>query len=348
MSEVSSATQITADTNGIQKAPDEEAMSAGALEEAHQQVMGLFDEMARGLVGQSSIARRLFMALLAGGHVLLEGLPGLAKTTSIRILGEICKLDFHRIQFTPDLMPADITGTEIYHAGSGEFRIKKGPVFCNLLLADEINRAPSKVQAALLEAMQERQVTIASQVFALQDPFLVLATQNPIDQEGTYTLPEAQLDRFLFKLHMSYGTLEDEIEIMKRVSQGLWKQIRPLLDGADIVRLRRVSRGIYIGDEVRRYIATLVFATRLPQNYQLRELAPLIACGASPRASLALECSAKIQALLHKRDFVTPSDVKEVAYDVLNHRILLTYEAQADEVAVREIIDQILAQIPIP
>ena len=324
------------------------ALTSQELSGAHSQVCELFDEMAKGLVGQKTISQRLFMALLAGGHVLLEGLPGLAKTTSIRVLGEICKLDFHRIQFTPDLMPADITGTEIYHVQTGEFRIKKGPIFCHLLLADEINRAPSKVQAALLEAMQERQVTIASQVFPLQDPFLVLATQNPIDQEGTYTLPEAQLDRFLFKLHMSYGSLEDEVEIMKRVSGGFWDQLKPLLDRQAIHSLRQVCDQVHISDEVRRYIATVVFATRLPQDYKLPHLKPLIACGASPRASLAIEKSAKIQALFHQRDFVTPSDIKEVAHDVLNHRIILTYEAQADQVSTAEVISQILARVPIP
>ena len=372
------------------------------VQEAHHHVMGLFAEMSKGLVGQHRVAQRLFMALLAGGHVLLEGLPGLAKTTSIRILARICDLEFKRIQFTPDLMPADITGTEIYHIQTGEFRIKKGPIFCHLLLADEINRAPSKVQAALLEAMGERQVTLASHKFELEDPFLVLATQNPIDQEGTYSLPEAQLDRFLFKLHMGYGTLDDEVEIMKRASAGgggpgegsigegsigegsigegsigegsigegsigegsigegsigegssmgggsIQQPIQTLLNRHSIAQIRRCCLSIHVSDEIRRYIASISFATRYPSRYELAELETLISFGASPRASLAMELTAKIQALFHGRDFVTPSDVKEVAYDVLNHRLVLSFEAQADRVTVEHAIDQILAKVPVP
>jgi len=311
-------------------------------------VNAVFLEMEKGLVGQPTIAKRLFMALICGGHVLLEGLPGLAKTTSIRILGEICQLEFKRIQFTPDLMPADITGTEIFHHQSGEFHIKKGPIFCNLLLADEINRAPSKVQAALLEAMQERQVTISGQEFSLAAPFLVLATQNPIDQEGTYSLPEAQLDRFLFKLKMGYGTLDNEVEIMKRVHAGLWHTIRPVISTEKIHSLSKLAARVHVSDAVRRYMASLVFATRYPSEYGLEALSPLITCGASPRASLALESTARSQAIFDKRGFVTPSDVKEVARDVLEHRMILSYEAQADNVNCDDLIEKILATVPVP
>ena len=323
-------------------------LSDDLINSCYEKIHGVFSEISKGLVGQSTVAQRLFMALLTGGHVLLEGLPGLAKTTSIKILGEICKLQFNRIQFTPDLLPADITGTQIYHRETGEFRIKKGPVFTNLLLADEINRAPSKVQAALLEAMQEKQVTISGHNFPLRSPFLVLATQNPIDQEGTYTLPEAQLDRFLFKLNMVYGTLENEIEIMERVSSGLWNRINQIIDEDDIEKLKKTAEQVYISSEIRRYIATIVFATRFPRNYGLHDLEGLIACGASPRASLALESTSKVQAIFEKRSFVTPSDVKEVALDILNHRISLSYEAQADSVTKDSIISKILSSIPLP
>lgn len=308
----------------------------------------LFAEIAKGLVGQRQVAERLLMALLAEGHVLLEGLPGLAKTTAIKILSQICHLDFRRIQFTPDLLPADITGTEIFVSETSEFQIKKGPIFCNLLLADEINRAPSKVQAALLEAMQERQVTISGQNFTLAQPFLVLATQNPIDQEGTYTLPEAQLDRFLFKLNMTYGSLEDEIIIMERMAAGLWHTIEPVVTGSDLTRLAELCRQVDISPAMRRYIATLVFATRFPAEYGLAELAPWLACGASPRASIAIETTAKIMALFGGRTFVTPSDIKAVASDVLNHRLVLSYEGEAEEIATSHILNQILGTIPVP
>ena len=308
----------------------------------------IFTEINKGLVGQHQIAERLLIALLAEGHVLLEGLPGLAKTTAIKILSQICHLDFRRIQFTPDLLPADITGTEIFVTETSEFQIKKGPIFCNLLLADEINRAPSKVQAALLEAMQERQVTISGQNFELSRPFLVLATQNPIDQEGTYNLPEAQLDRFLFKLNMSYGTIDDEIKIMERVAGGIWQNMQPVAQAADIEKLALMAREVHVSPEIRRYIAQLVFATRFPQEYNLTELAPWMTCGASPRASIALETTAKIRALFQGRTFVTPSDVKEMATDVLNHRIVLSYEGEAEEISKHYLITQILGTIAVP
>ncbi|MCY4380960.1 MAG: MoxR family ATPase [Proteobacteria bacterium] len=341
-------TKTQAETESSSSGSHSRELSDDTVRECSEKIQKVFTAIDQGLVGQKKVAERLFMALLARGHVLLEGLPGLAKTTAIKILGTLCHLDFNRIQFTPDLLPADITGTEIFIHETSEFRIKKGPVFCHLLLADEINRAPSKVQAALLEVMQEKQVTISGQEFKLDSPFLVLATQNPIDQEGTYTLPEAQLDRFLFKLNMTYGTLDDEVNIMKRVAQGIWQNIKPVIERQEIEELSSVATEIFVSDDIRRYIASLVFATRFPENFALAELKPWILCGASPRASIALEQTAKIQALFMGRSFVTPSDVKEMAYDVLNHRIVLSFEAEAEEMTVADITSKILATVPVP
>lgn len=328
--------------------PTDSEISTQDMDWSHTTLTKIFAEIEKGLVGQTKIAQRLLMALVAEGHVLLEGLPGLAKTTAIKILSQICHLDFRRIQFTPDLLPADITGTEIFVSETSTFKIKKGPIFSHLLLADEINRAPSKVQAALLEAMQERQVTLSGQHFQLNRPFLVLATQNPIDQEGTYQLPEAQLDRFLFKLSMSYGSLDDEIQIMQKMAGDIWEQIEPVVDKSDIEKLSSLCRKVYMSPELRRYIATIVFATRFPREYGLADLEPWISCGASPRASLALEKTAKIQALFQGRTFVTPSDVKEVSFDILNHRIVLSYDGEAEEMSKEHIIAQILGTLAVP
>ena len=336
------------DDSHQESSPSQETITQDQLDASQKTIEKIFADMEKGLVGQEHVSKRLLMALIAEGHVLLEGLPGLAKTTAIKILGQICQLDFRRIQFTPDLLPADITGTEIFVTETSEFEIKKGPIFCHLLLADEINRAPSKVQAALLEAMQERQVTISGKLFPLSKPFLVLATQNPIDQEGTYPLPEAQLDRFLFKLNMTYGTLKDEIQIMERVAHGIWENIHPVVCSEEIMELAQLTTKIHVSDKIRHYIAQLVFATRFPREHNLPELAPWIACGASPRASLALEKTARIQALFSARSFVTPSDVKEVARDVLNHRIVLTYEAEAEDISVDQLITKILGSVPVP
>lgn len=312
------------------------------------QVADILEEVGKGIVGQKNLARRLLMALFTKGHLLLEGLPGLAKTTAIKTLGNVCSLEFKRIQFTPDLLPADVTGIEIFNMQSGEFKLRKGPVFTNLLLADEINRAPSKVQAALLEAMEERQVTIGDETFKLQDPFLVMATQNPVEQEGTYPLPEAQLDRFLFKVIVTYGSLEDEVEVMRRVAAGVFSQINKVLGLEKLSEITSQAARVHMSDEIRNYIAKVVFATRFPSEYGLSEFANLIEYGASPRASLALERVAKMEALFDGRNFVTPSDVKASVHDVLRHRIKPSYEAEASEVTTEKIIDSILSKIAVP
>ena len=312
------------------------------------QVADILEEVGKGIVGQKNLARRLLMALFTKGHLLLEGLPGLAKTTAIKTLGNVCSLEFKRIQFTPDLLPADVTGIEIFNMQSGEFKLRKGPVFTNLLLADEINRAPSKVQAALLEAMEERQVTIGDETFKLQDPFLVMATQNPVEQEGTYPLPEAQLDRFLFKVIVTYGSLEDEVEVMRRVAAGVFSQINKVLGPEKLSEITSQAARVHMSDEIRNYIAKVVFATRFPSEYGLSEFANLIEYGASPRASLALERVAKMEALFDGRNFVTPSDVKASVHDVLRHRIKPSYEAEASEVTTEKIIDSILSKIAVP
>ncbi len=304
-------------------------------------------QMSRRMVGQKNLLDRLILALVADGHVLLEGLPGLAKTTAIRTLGEVCTLSFSRIQFTPDLLPADVIGTQIYDPRTSEFRVKKGPVFANLVLADEINRAPAKVQSALLEAMQERQVTIGSETFRLSQPFLVLATQNPIEQEGTYSLPEAQVDRFLFKVKVGYGTRDEEMEIIARsVQEGT--PPAAVLSKNDLLGLRDLASRIFVSDKIRSYIVDLVFATREPRPAGLAELAPMITCGASPRASIALEKAARAAALLAGRAWVSPQDVKDIALDVLRHRIMLSWEAEAEGVNTEKIITRILERVPVP
>lgn len=324
-----------------QKLTEEQAL------DTQKKLLEIVEEVSKGIVGQNTLIKRLLMALFAKGHVLLEGLPGLAKTTAIKTIGNICDLDFKRIQFTPDLLPADVTGIEIFNMQSGEFKVKKGPIFTNLLLADEINRAPSKVQAALLEAMEERQVTIGDDTFKLDNPFLVMATQNPVEQEGTYPLPEAQLDRFLFKVTVHYGSLEDEIEIMKRVAGGVFSEIRKVADRSFIESVSQLSQKVHISDEIRHYIASVVFATRFPKNYGLNDYESLIEYGASPRASLALERLSKVEALFEGRNFVMPSDVKAIAPDVLRHRVKPTYEAEASDISSDVIIEKILGTIPV-
>ena len=306
----------------------------------------IIGELGRRIVGQKALVERLVMALIAEGHVLLEGLPGLAKTTSIKALGETASLNFSRIQFTPDLLPADLIGTQIYDPRTGEFRVKKGPIFANLVLADEINRAPAKVQSALLEAMQERQVTIGDQTFKLERPFLVLATQNPIEQEGTYPLPEAQVDRFLFKVKIGYGTIEDELEIIARADQDA--PLTRVIGPAELFEMRETAKKIHVADKVRRYIVDLVFATRSPDRYNLKDLTNLIEVGASPRASISLERAARVSALMHGRAFVTPQDVKDVGMDVLRHRILATYEAEAENVSTDEIVRRVFERVDVP
>jgi len=305
-------------------------------------------EIGRRIVGQRSLVERLLMALIAEGHVLLEGLPGLAKTTSIRALADTAALSFSRIQFTPDLLPADVIGTQIYDPRSGEFKVRRGPVFANLVLADEINRAPAKVQSALLEAMQERQVTIGDQTHTLTRPFLVLATQNPIEQEGTYALPEAQVDRFLFKVKVGYGTEEEEQEIVARAADGREPELTRVLDAESILHMRELAGRIHVAEKIRRYVVQLVFATREPTRFGLEGLAPLIEVGASPRASISLERAARVNALMQGRPFVTPQDVKDVGLDVLRHRILPTYAAEADNVSTEEITRRIFERVDVP
>jgi MoxR-like ATPase len=311
-------------------------------------VAELRTEMGQVMVGQQYLLDRLVIGLLSDGHVLVEGLPGLAKTTAVRTLGVSLNLSFSRIQFTPDLLPADVVGTLIYSQADGAFSVKRGPVFANIVLADEINRAPAKVQSALLEAMQERQVTIGTNTYKLDDPFLVMATQNPIEQQGTYPLPEAQVDRFMLKLRIGYPSLEEEMEIMNRNLSPVPVVSKPVLTGEDVRRMRATAQSVYLDDKLKRYILSLVECSRMPEKYRLAKLKQLIACGASPRASINLAKAAKSFAFLQGRGYVTPQDVKSIAPDVLRHRILISYEAEAEEMSSDEIIREILGHVDVP
>jgi MoxR-like ATPase len=304
-------------------------------------------EAAKVLVGQPVMVRGLLMGLLTQGHILLEGVPGLAKTLAVMTLSTCIQAKFSRIQFTPDLLPSDIIGTSIYNAKTAEFSIKKGPIFANIVLADEINRAAAKVQSALLEAMQERQVTIAGQTFKLEAPFLVLATQNPLESEGTYTLPDAQVDRFMFKVRVGYPSPEEELEIVNRFTRGENPTVGPVCTPEDILAARKTINGIFIDDKLKRYIVDIVYATRTPEKYGLK-IKSLIQNGAGPRASLYLTIGSKGNAFMQGRGYVTPDDVKAVAYDVLRHRIVVSYEAEAEEIASENIIDEILKTIKVP
>jgi MoxR-like ATPase len=306
------------------------------------------DEIGKVIVGQNYMVERLLIALLSNGHVLLEGVPGLAKTLAVKTLAQAIDTKFQRLQFTPDLLPADLIGTLIYDQHDGEFRTKKGPIFANVVLADEINRSPAKVQSALLEAMQERTVTIGETTFPLDEPFLVLATQNPIEQEGTYPLPEAQLDRFMLKLSISYPARDEELQIMERMGSGPVPQASPVITPAEIVRAREAVETIYVDQKVRNYIVDLVFASRDPKKYELDDLEDLIAYGASPRASINLLKTAKARAFLQRRGYVTPEDVRAVAMDVLRHRVILTYEAEAEEVSAEDVVEKILNSVEVP
>ncbi|MDO9391814.1 MAG: MoxR family ATPase, partial [bacterium] len=291
---------------------------------------------------------RMLVGLLANGHILIEGVPGLAKTYAVRTVAAAVKARYQRIQFTPDLLPSDIVGTLIYNQKTGEFITSKGPIFANFILADEINRTPPKVQSALLEAMQERQVTIGEQTFKLDDPFLVLATQNPIEQEGTYPLPEAQLDRFLLKIKITYPSKEEEKEIVERIAGTGEPKIKPVIDTSDIIKARELCKSIYIDKKIKDYIVDLVFATREPEKYGLKDLKGLVRFGASPRASINLTTAARALAFLKRRGFVIPEDVKELAGDILRHRIILSYEAEAEEVSTDDVIQKILAGVEVP
>lgn len=309
----------------------------------------LLDEIGRVVVGQRYMIERLLIGLLADGHVLLEGVPGLAKTLTVSALADAIGTNFQRIQFTPDLLPADLLGTLVYNQKKGTFFIKKGPIFSNLILADEINRSPAKVQSALLESMQERQVTIGDETFPMADPFLVLATQNPIEQEGTYPLPEAQVDRFMLKIHVSYPTREEELEIMRRMARtGPQPEVRPVVAPQQILSARNVINELYIDERVEQYIIDLVMATRAPAEHGLDALVPLIDYGASPRASINLNLAARAHAFLQHRAYVTPEDVRSVALDVLRHRVVITYEAEAEEVTSADIVQQVLNTIEVP
>jgi MoxR-like ATPase len=305
-------------------------------------------ELGKVIVGQEEMISRLMIGLLTGGHVLLEGVPGLAKTTAVNALAKTLSVSFRRIQFTPDLLPADLLGTMIYVPSDGTFTTRKGPIFANLILADEINRAPSKVQSALLEAMQERQVTIGDETFSLEKPFLVMATQNPIEQEGTYPLPEAQVDRFMLKVKITYPKADEERKVLDRALDDSTRPVQEVLHPQDIFDMQDVVRMIYIDDQVKDYIVSLVRATREPAAYKLNDLVPLIDFGASPRASIFLGVGARANAFLNGRAYVTPQDVKDVAYDVLRHRVILTYEAEAEQKTSEDVIREILATVPVP
>ena len=305
-------------------------------------------EMCKVIVGQKQMVERLLVGLLANGHILLEGVPGLAKTLAIKTLAAAVQAKFHRIQFTPDLLPADLIGTMIYNQKDGSFQTKKGPVFANFILADEINRSPAKVQSALLEAMQERQVTIGEETFKLSEPFLVLATQNPIEQEGTYPLPEAQVDRFMLKVKIGYPTKEEELLIMRANVRDSVPVVRNVISSADILRARSVIGEIYMDEKVERYILDIVFATRAPKQYNLNNLAALISYGASPRASINLALGAKAYAFIKRRGYVVPEDVRAISLDVLRHRVAVTYEAEAEEVTAEQVVQEVLNKIEVP
>ena len=324
-------------------ATTERVAQAGAFAER------VFAEVGRVVVGQREVVERLVIGLLAGGHVLLEGVPGLAKTLAVSSLAAAIGAPFGRVQFTPDLLPADLIGTLVYNQGAGTFFVRRGPIFTNLLLADEINRAPAKVQSALLEAMQERQVTIGETTYRLEEPFLVLATQNPVEQEGTYPLPEAQVDRFLMKLHVGYPTRDEELEIMRRMARTeAIPHARAVTSAAEVLAARRVLNELYVDERVEAYVVDLVVATRTPAKYRLAPLAPLIAYGASPRATIALALAARAHAFLQKRAFVTPDDVRAIAFDVLRHRLVRTYEAEAEDVTTDDLVRRILEAIEVP
>lgn len=306
-------------------------------------------EIAKVIVGQSTLVDRLLTALITSNHVLIEGVPGLAKTLTITTLAQAIRATFHRIQFTPDLLPADVIGTLVYNPKTGDFTTKQGPVFANLILADEINRAPAKVQSALLEAMQERQVTIGEHTFPLPEPFLVLATQNPVEQEGTYPLPEAQVDRFMFKVMVDYPSTADELKILQRMANGQKPQaVEPVIAPEDVARIRDLAAEIFMDAKIEEYIVNLVDCTRHPDKYGLAQLQPLIQYGGSPRATIFLAQAAKANALLEGRGYTTPQDVKTVAPDVLRHRVLLTYEADAEEITAAQVVKQVLDTVPVP
>ncbi len=326
----------------------ETTLSQELLQSGVAQINALRAEIARVVVGQERMITRLLVGLLTGGHILLEGAPGLAKTTAIKSLANALNAQFQRIQFTPDILPADLIGTMVYLPNTGSFQTRKGPIFANFVLADEINRAPSKVQSALLEAMQEKQVTIGETTWELQSPFLVLATQNPLEQEGTYPLPEAQIDRFMLKVVIDYPSLDEEKVIFDRGMQGFVEKPRAVMSREDILYLQEMTSNIYLAPSIRDYILSLVRATRIPELFKLPNLRKYIEMGASPRASLCIGKGAQALALLSGRGYVTPQDVKNIAFDALRHRVILGYEAMANEESIENILGQILEVVPVP
>ncbi len=318
------------------------------IEWAAEKIQTVLKTVGRRVVGHRQVIERLLMGLIGQGHVLLEGLPGLAKTTSVKALSDCSDLGVARIQFTPDLLPADVVGTQIYDPRQAEFKVKKGPIFTNLLIADEINRAPAKVQSALLEAMQERQVTLGDQTYRLPQPFLVMATQNPIEQEGTYPLPEAQVDRFFFKVKVNYNTLDEEIAVVTRMATDEDEQLPKVMSSDDVLKFQDLFKRIHVAEPIRRYIVQLVFASRQPAEFGLARLSSLIQVGASPRASINLDRAARLNALFQGRSYVTPQDVKDVSHDILRHRLIPTYEAEAENVSTDHLISTILSHVDVP
>lgn len=318
------------------------------IEQQSNFVTNLTAGMDRVIVGQKHLVDSLLIGLLSDGHILLEGVPGLAKTLAIKTLSSLIDAQFSRVQFTPDLLPADVIGTLVYSQKDENFQVKKGPVFANFVLADEINRAPAKVQSALLEAMQEHQVTIGDNSFLLPEPFLVMATQNPVEQEGTYPLPEAQMDRFMLKVVIGYPTIEEEKKIMRENLAKSMPEVRPVSTAQEIIKAREVVRQVYIDEKIEQYIADIVFATRYPENYGLKELKDMITFGGSPRASINLAKAARAYAFIKRRGYVVPEDVRAVAHDVLRHRIGLSYEAEANNITAEEIVSQIINKVEVP
>lgn len=319
------------------------------IEESSGFIEDIYDELGKVIVGQQYMIDRLLIGLLADGHVLLEGVPGLAKTLTISSLATVINTDFQRLQFTPDLLPADLIGTLIYNQKEAEFTVKKGPIFANIILADEINRSPAKVQSALLEAMEEQQVTIGEDTFELDDPFLALATQNPVEQEGTYPLPEAQVDRFMMKIKIDYPSEEEELEIMRKMARtGAKKKLNPVVNADKILEAREVINEIYTDEKVEQYIINIVFATRNPDKYGLDNLSELIDFGASPRASINLNLAARAHAFMEHRAYVTPEDVRTVAMDVLRHRIIPTFEAEAENISSENLVEKVMGKIQVP
>lgn len=326
----------------------QQPLTASELQTVEQQLNTLRKELGKSLVGQQQLVDRMLVALVAGGHVLLEGVPGLAKSLAVNSLSQCLGLQFSRIQFTPDLLPADLTGTLIYNQQQATFQVRKGPVFANLVLADEINRAPAKVQSALLEAMQERQVTIGDTTYPLPQPFMVLATQNPVDQEGTYTLPEAQMDRFLFRVHLDYPTEQEELEVMRRMATTTAKpKLAQVMSAEQLLALRALVNRVRVDEQLERYILRLVRATRDPQSVGKGAIKAYIAMGASPRGSISLNLAVRAHALLHGRHYAMPEDAKALAADVLNHRVLTSYEADAQGLTSRQVVEQLIQGVPV-